>query len=79
MYGAHHARQLGIRGWIRNTPNGSVELICVGDEQILRTLRRRLHDGPPLSRVDAVDWQVITDPQIVAEYATGMHSFEVRA
>ncbi|RLG16203.1 acylphosphatase [Nanoarchaeota archaeon] len=46
------AKRLGIKGWVRNLPDGSVEVLAEGDkmEEFLKFLRR----GPPLARVDDV-------------------------
>ena len=51
------ARRLGIRGWVRNTPDGAVELLAEGDEPRLRQLTAWCHAGPPGARVDAVEQQ----------------------
>lgn len=49
------ARELGLRGWVRNLPDGSVELEAEGDEAQLEALEERLRQGPALARVQAVD------------------------
>ncbi len=48
------ARDLKIKGWVRNKRDGAVELVAQGDEERLRKLRAMLEAGPPMSRVDAV-------------------------
>jgi acylphosphatase len=50
-----HAAALGLTGWVRNRPDGSVELEAEGPRPALDELVRRLHTGPRLSRVDAVE------------------------
>lgn len=48
------ARELGVRGWVRNDAQG-VELVAQGSLAQLGELARRLHDdAPPLARVDLV-------------------------
>lgn len=49
------ARRLGLDGFTRNLPDGSVEVIASGPPLQLDLLVERLHAGPPLSRVDAVE------------------------
>ena len=48
------AEHLGLRGWVRNEPDGSVAALVIGPDQNVRDLVRALHDGPPAARVDAV-------------------------
>lgn len=52
---AQQARALGLAGWVRNNEDGSVEVAACGAESVLLDLRRRLAEGPPAARVDAVD------------------------
>lgn len=48
------AQELGLTGWVRNCPDGSVELEAEGDAVQLAELEKRLRQGPALSRVDEV-------------------------
>lgn len=48
------AQQLGLSGWVRNEPDGSVRLVAEGAEDDLRTLLDHLRQGPPASRVTEV-------------------------
>jgi acylphosphatase len=47
-------RQLGVRGWVRNLPDGSVEVEAEGERSLVEALVRFLHRGPPGARVDDV-------------------------
>ncbi len=49
------ASTLGVRGWVRNLPDGTVEVMAQGDDRNLRELLRWLNDGPPASRVHKID------------------------
>jgi acylphosphatase len=49
------ARQLGVRGWVRNRPDGSVEVEAAGDTASLEQLKRWLTAGPPGARISGVD------------------------
>jgi acylphosphatase len=48
------ARRLGLPGWVRNNPDGSVELEAAGAARDLAILRDRLAVGPPGARVERV-------------------------
>ena len=49
------ARALGLTGWVRNQPDGTVEVLAVGDDSALEKLRALLTEGPMGSRVSGVD------------------------
>jgi acylphosphatase len=48
------ARRWGLTGWVRNNPDGSVELAARGDETGLAGIRRDVAAGPRGAEVDAV-------------------------
>ena len=48
------ARQIGCRGWIKNTSDGSVKIYFLGTEIQYRSFRTYLNNGPPLAQVDEV-------------------------
>ena len=45
------ARRLGLSGYVRNLPDGSVEVVAEGEEQMLERLASWLSHGPPGSYV----------------------------
>ena len=45
------AAQLGLRGWVRNTERGTVEVVAAGSADVLGLLRGALERGPRGSRV----------------------------
>ena len=49
------ARRLGITGWIKNRPDGSIELVAEGDEDAIKELTNWTSHGPSTARVDHVD------------------------
>jgi len=63
------ARELGVRGWVRNLPDGSVESVAEGDDAAVAAYVARLERGPLTGRVDGIEVDVV-DPQ-------GFSSFEV--
>lgn len=50
-----HALELGLRGTVRNRPDGSVEVQASGPSEQLDALERGLRSGPAGSRVDGVE------------------------
>jgi acylphosphatase len=52
------ANALGVKGWVRNRWDGSVEVVAEGEIAILEELLYALHQGPRMSNVTtvAVDW-----------------------
>ena len=49
------AHQLGLTGWVRNQPDGTVETLAEGDRELLDAFLEFLNDGPPAARVTQVD------------------------
>ncbi len=49
------ARDLGLAGWVRNRPDGAVEVAAEGDAQMIDRLRDMLRAGPSGASVTAVD------------------------
>jgi len=67
----HEAHILQIAGWVRNNPDGSVEVLAMGTREQLAGLHSRLREGPRAARVDDVE-QSDTEP------IAGLNSFQVR-
>jgi len=53
------ATRLGVTGWVRNLPEGAVEIVAVGEDDRLARLITWAHRGPQAARVDRVElvWQ----------------------
>jgi len=49
------AEELGVRGWVRNCPDGSVEAHGAADAETMREFQARLAVGPGAARVDEVE------------------------
>ena len=65
------AHILQVAGWVRNNPDGTVEVLAQGSREQLAGLRSRLLEGPRAARVDDVE---VSD----AEAVPGLISFQIR-
>ena len=56
------AQKLGLNGWVRNLPDGRVELVAEGDEQALQQLLNWCWQGPTLAQVSDIqhEWSHAT-------------------
>ena len=52
----HHTREeahrLGVRGYVRNLPDGSVEIVAQGSDEQVEALTAWARQGPRWARVD---------------------------
>ena len=60
-----NARQLGINGYAKNLPNGTVEVVAEGDKAQLDALVALLKKGPRYARVDSLE---IDERSFTGEY-----------
>ena len=65
------AHQLGVRGWVRNCADGSVEAVVEGEVSAVDAMVAWCRHGPRSSRVDALS---LTDES----ECDGLSDFEVR-
>ncbi len=49
------ADKLGIKGWVRNLPDGRVEIVAEGDEGNIERFLDYVKKGPVLAKVENVD------------------------
>lgn len=49
------AQKMGLTGWGRNLPDGSVEVLIQGDKEKVEKLLNLLEKGPFMSEVESVD------------------------
>jgi len=57
------AAELGLRGWVRNTEQGHVEIVAAGKPEELAELKDALRKGSRGSRVDAVEEQELVESE----------------
>ncbi|MEM2147368.1 MAG: acylphosphatase [Candidatus Bathyarchaeia archaeon] len=65
------ARKHGVKGWVRNLPDGRVEAVFEGEEETVKKLIEFCKSGPPGAKVVKVDvkWE---------DYAGEFKDFEIR-
>lgn len=49
------AKQLGIKGWVRNLPDGRVEMVCEGSEDSIEKMIKWSKKGPQGAFVEDID------------------------
>ncbi len=64
------AQLLGLAGWVRNNPDGSVEVLATGTREQVNGLHSKLRQGPRAARVDEVE---VSEANPVA----GLKSFRI--
>lgn len=65
-YALQQARLHAINGYVRNRPDGSVQIEAEGNEEVISEFIRWCHDGPPWAMVENIE---ITDQE--ARHFTG--------
>ena len=54
-FAERYASRLDVSGWVRNLPDGRVEVLAEGPEARIQTFLARLKEGPRLARVDSFE------------------------
>lgn len=55
------AQQLALTGWVRNTPDGHVEITATGRDEALRQFTAWCRRGPALAHVTNVETQPLPE------------------
>lgn len=71
-YVHREACELDLRGWVRNTEDGDVEVVASGTVEDLAELRGSLRKGPRGSRVDRLVEHYLDDKE-----AEGLEAFRI--
>ncbi len=58
-YALRQAEALSVTGFARNRPDGSVEVVAEGAEEVLAQLEEALREGPGFSTVTGVEREAI--------------------
>jgi len=58
VYAKQKAEKLKLIGWIRNVPNGQVEIVAEGEEKDLKDLIKQCYNGPSGAKIEevTVEW-----------------------
>ena len=64
----HQAGALGVKGWVHNASDGSVEAHLAGDEGAVAKLIEHMRKGPPQARVDDVSVEPV-EPEPVEGFS----------
>lgn len=64
------AEELGLSGWVKNEPDGSVTIVAEGEEEKLKELIKEIEKGPSFAQVKEI--------KIKWEKPKGEKGFEVR-
>jgi acylphosphatase len=64
------AEAAGVTGWVANRPDGTVEAVFEGNDEVVESLVRWMHDGPRGADVDRVE--------VGDEDPEGLSGFDVR-
>ena len=65
---AGEAFRLGLRGWVRNTPDGTVEALVYGPAGAVDIMIQNCGDGPRFADVARVEETDVPDPEVPADF-----------
>jgi acylphosphatase len=60
FFAARVARELGLRGWVRNLSDGRVEAYAAGPARRLEDFEGRLRQGPPAGEVRGIEVEEVS-------------------
>ena len=67
------AEALGVGGWVRNLPDGRVEVVAAGTPESLARLEELVREGPPGARVSRVTCADVPHEDVDAKSFTVRH------
>jgi len=53
------ADEMGVKGYVKNLPDGTVEVVAEGDEKLLEEFLKRIEVGPPLAEITHMAYEFI--------------------
>jgi acylphosphatase len=54
------ANKMGIKGYVRNMPDGTVEIEAEGSDDQIESFLKELYKGPPSSKVSEIDTEELS-------------------
>ena len=66
-YTQKKAQDLDLIGWVRNCPDGTVEVFAAGPEAAIEQMKLFLSEGSPMARVDKVEPLSTTETNTVPD------------
>lgn len=54
-YTQEEAKRFGLKGWVRNLPDGRVEALFEGEDEAVEKMIKWCHRGSPASKVEKVE------------------------
>ena len=60
---ADKATELGLSGWVRNRPDGSVEALIAGDTASVEEMSRLCRRGPRMAEVSSIEEDLAELPE----------------
>ncbi len=70
-YTENKARKHDIKGYVRNTLDDGVEIVCQGREEDLKAFIDEIKKGPPFAMVTKADIQPLNNPK-------NYHGFDIK-
>ena len=68
QWAVNQARALGVSGWVRNCPDGTVEAHVFGEEDAVAKMLAAMHQGPSQARVEDFTVEVV-EPEEVSGFS----------
>ena len=59
-----NAKARGLRGWVRNRLDGSVEALVAGDVAAVEEMSRLCRRGPRMAQVVSIDEELADPPEV---------------
>lgn len=64
----NQARALGVSGWVRNCPDGSVEAHLAGEEDAVARMIEAMRHGPSQARVEDMAVEIV-EPEDISGFS----------
>ncbi|WP_297888166.1 acylphosphatase [Sulfurihydrogenibium sp.] len=53
------ADEMGVKGFVRNLPDGTVEVLAEANEETLKKFFKEIENGPPLASVNGIRYEFL--------------------